>query len=100
MYNQRACDTVEQEVFSTPHHLPDLQAMKCLPEIKRHRPAQIGISYRDSSNALSLKLGYDAATDHFDFRQFGQLDVRCKDCSMRSMAEDGAAIDLARDASS
>jgi hypothetical protein len=49
---------------------------------------------------LSLKMGYDAATDNFDFRQFGQLDVRGKGCSMRSMGGDGAAIDLARDGGS
>src|SRR5688500_16807220 len=85
MYNQRAPGTVEQKVFSTPHHLSDYQANKCLPKIRRHRPAHMGISYRDSSHPLPFKPGYDAATDNFDFSQFGQLDVRCKNYSMRYM---------------
>jgi hypothetical protein len=59
----------------------------------------MGISYRDSSNPLPLKPGYDAATDNFDFRQFGQFDVQCKNYSMRYLTA-AMLIDLARDASS
>jgi hypothetical protein len=68
MQNQCTFATVEQEVFSAPHHLADFQPAKRILQIVRDRPAQIWISYRGANNAVSLKMRDDASTDNFDFR--------------------------------
>src|SRR3954467_5179105 len=67
MNDESAFPRVEQKVFRPPGYLGDQKSVEFLLQIRWHRPAQRGISYRSANNAAALDIRCDASTDNLYF---------------------------------